>query len=116
MRVAALAESLPELPQDVREEFARMWHDEEQHRRIFDLLARAPENAEAYFILGLLAEAAGKADAAERQLKRCLYLQPDHYEALCHLALLTEQGGNRSAAATLKARAARVYQRQQVSG
>jgi len=81
-----------------------------------DLLARAPESAEAYFILGLLAETAGKADAAERELKRCLYLQPDHYEALCHLALLTEQGGNRSAAATLKARAARVYQRQHASG
>jgi chemotaxis protein methyltransferase WspC len=40
-------------------------------------------------------------------------LQPDHYEALCHLALLQEQGGNSSAAATLKARAARAFQRQQ---
>ena len=44
---------------------------------------------------------------------RCIYLQPDHYEALCHLALLAEQSGNSSGAATLKARAARIYQRQQ---
>ncbi|MTW09419.1 tetratricopeptide repeat protein [Pseudoduganella eburnea] len=78
-----------------------------------EFLAQQPDSAEAYFILGLLAEASSKPADAEAQLKRCLYLQPDHYEALCHLALLQEQGGNRSAAATLKARAARAFQRQQ---
>jgi chemotaxis protein methyltransferase WspC len=78
-----------------------------------ELLAQQPQSAEAYFILGLLAESAGNQAEAETQLKRCLYLLPDHYEALCHLALLQEQGGNSSAAATLKARAARVFQRQQ---
>jgi chemotaxis protein methyltransferase WspC len=76
------------------------------------LLAQRPDSADAYFILGLLAEIGRQGTEAEAQLKRCLYLQPDHYEALCHLALLHEQNGNRSAAATLKARAARVYQRQ----
>lgn len=74
-------------------------------------LARQPESAEAYFILGLLAESASKPADAEAQLKRCLYLQPDHYEALCHLALLHEQSGNSSDAATLKARAARAFQK-----
>ncbi|WP_426322460.1 CheR family methyltransferase [Pseudoduganella sp. R-43] len=78
-----------------------------------EFLAQLPESAEAYFILGLLAESAGKPPDAEAHLKRCLYLQPDHYEALCHLALLQEQGGNGRAAATLKARAARAFQRQQ---
>jgi chemotaxis protein methyltransferase WspC len=78
-----------------------------------EFLAQQPESADAYFILGLLAEISGKSADAETQLKRCLYLQPDHYEALCHLALLQEQGGNSSAAATLKARAARAFQRQQ---
>jgi len=78
-----------------------------------EFLAQQPESAEAYFILGLLAETTGKPADAEAHLKRCLYLQPDHYEALCHLALLQEQGGNSSAAATLKARAARAFQRQQ---
>ena len=78
-----------------------------------EYLAQQPESAEAYFILGLLAETARNSAAAEAQLKRCLYLQPDHYEALCHLALLQEQGGNSSAAAMLKARAARAFQRQQ---
>ncbi|WP_426342110.1 CheR family methyltransferase [Pseudoduganella sp. S-14] len=78
-----------------------------------EFLALQPESAEAYFILGLLAETTGKPVDAEAHLKRCLYLQPDHYEALCHLALLQEQGGNSRAAATLKARAARAFQRQQ---
>ncbi|KQV46736.1 protein-glutamate O-methyltransferase CheR [Duganella sp. Root336D2] len=78
-----------------------------------EFLARQPESADAYFILGVLAETAGKPGDAETHLKRCIYLQPDHYEALCHLALLQEQGGNSSAAATLKARAARAFQRQQ---
>jgi len=40
-RVADLAARLPELSDDVRAEFARMWHDENQHRRIFELLARS---------------------------------------------------------------------------
>lgn len=80
------------------------------------VLARAPETAEAYFILGMLSEHAGQAAQAEEHWRRCIYLRPDHYEALCHLALLAEQSGNSSGAATLKARAARIYQRQQNAG
>lgn len=80
------------------------------------VIARAPETAEAYFILGMLSEHAGQAAQAEEHWRRCIYLRPDHYEALCHLALLAEQSGNSSGAATLKARAARIYQRQQNAG
>jgi chemotaxis protein methyltransferase WspC len=73
----------------------------------------APDSAEAYFILGILSEHAGKMTAAEDYWRRCIYLQPDHYEALCHLALLAEQSGNQAGAANLKARAARIFQRRQ---
>jgi chemotaxis protein methyltransferase WspC len=52
---------------------------------------------------------------AEDYWKRCIYLQPDHYEALCHLALLAEANQDASSAAALKARAARIYKRQQAS-
>lgn len=79
-------------------------------------LARAPEAAEAYYLLGLINELAGKMDLADDYWRRCIYLQPDHYEALCHLALLAEHHGNHTAAATLKARAARIYQRRQATG
>ena len=78
-------------------------------------LARVPEAAEAYFMLGMINELAGKMDLADDYWRRCIYLQPDHYEALCHLSLLAERNGNHTAAATMKARAARIYQRRQAS-
>ena len=78
-------------------------------------LAKVPEAAEAYFMLGIINELAGKMDLADDYWRRCIYLQPDHYEALCHLSLLAERNGNSTAAATLKARAARIYQRRQAS-
>lgn len=71
----------------------------------------SPAAAEAYFILGMLREQAHDAEEAERFWRRCIYLQPDHYEALCHLALLAEQQGNLDGAAALKARARRIYLR-----
>jgi uncharacterized protein (DUF362 family) len=40
-RVAALAERVPDLSPEVRAEFRRMWRDEEQHGRIFALVAAA---------------------------------------------------------------------------
>jgi chemotaxis protein methyltransferase WspC len=78
-----------------------------------DHLAQQPESAEAYFILGLLNELTDKIQLAEDYWKRCIYLQPDHYEALCHLALLAEANNDAAGAAALKARAARIYKRQQ---
>jgi chemotaxis protein methyltransferase WspC len=79
------------------------------------VLAAAPENAEAYFILGMLSEHAQQPAQAEMHWRRCIYLQPSHYEALCHLALLAEQTGDSSGAAALRARAARIYQRRQAA-
>jgi chemotaxis protein methyltransferase WspC len=80
-----------------------------------DYLAQVPDSAEAYFILGLLNELTQKLRQAEDYWKRCIYLQPDHYEALCHLALLAETNSDAATAAALKARAARIYKRQQAS-
>jgi chemotaxis protein methyltransferase WspC len=80
-----------------------------------DHLALHPESAEAYFILGLLNELTNKPQMAADYWKRCIYLQPDHYEALCHLALLAEANNDAAGAAALKARAARIYKRQQAS-
>ena len=80
-----------------------------------DYLAQVPDSAEAYFILGLLNELTKKLQLAEDYWKRCIYLQPDHYEALCHLALLAETNSDSATAAALKARAACIYKRQQAS-
>ncbi|TWI70259.1 chemotaxis protein methyltransferase WspC [Pseudoduganella lurida] len=76
------------------------------------LVAREPDNADGWFLLGLLSEDTD-ADEAQAHLRRCIYLAPDHYDALCHLALLAGQRGDSGAAASLKARAARVWRRRQ---
>jgi len=69
--------------------------------------------ADAYFILGMVSECQKKPGVADEYWRRCVYLQPDHYEALCHLALLSEHNGDAAEALRFKQRAARVYQRQQ---
>jgi chemotaxis protein methyltransferase WspC len=70
-----------------------------------------PASADAYFILGIISECENKPGVADDYWRRCVYLQPDHYDALCHLALLAEQRGDAAQAATFKQRAARVYGR-----
>lgn len=97
---------------------ARTLADRGQHAQAADacqaVLAADPHSAaaaEAYFILGMLRDQAQDGQEAEQYWRRCIYLQPDHYEALCHLALLAEQQGNADGAAALKARARRIYQR-----
>lgn len=76
-----------------------------------DALALRGEDAEAWFLLGLTAECAGRPEDAERCWRRCVYLDPDHYEALCGLALLFEQRGDDTLGADFRRRAARIYAR-----
>ncbi|QBQ39576.1 tetratricopeptide repeat protein [Pseudoduganella plicata] len=78
------------------------------------VLAQQPDNADAWFLLGLLCES-DQPDEAQQHLRRCIYLRPDHYDALCHLALLAGQRGDAAGAAALKARAGRVWRRQNTS-
>ncbi|QBE62447.1 CheR family methyltransferase [Pseudoduganella lutea] len=78
------------------------------------LTAREPDNAGAWFLLGLLTEDDAP-DEAQAHLRRCIYLEPDHYEALCHLALLAGRQGDNAARETLRERAARVWRRRQAS-
>ncbi|RJG08506.1 CheR family methyltransferase [Massilia cavernae] len=75
------------------------------------VLEAMPDAAEAFFILGLTSECEGKPAAAAEFWRRCVYLQPDHYEALCHLALLAGERGDAAQADAFRQRAARVWQR-----
>lgn len=72
-------------------------------------------NVDAYYLLGLIHEAAGHGQQAEEYLRKVLYLQPDHEEALVHLALLMEQKGDSSAAEILYQRARRAVEKRAVS-
>ena len=75
------------------------------------VLAIDVNSAAACYLLGLVSECGGRPGVAHDYWRRCVYLQPDHYEALCHLALLAEQGGDALQAESFRQRAARVYSR-----
>jgi chemotaxis protein methyltransferase WspC len=64
-------------------------------------------SAEAFVLLGLIRQAAGNAAQAEHCFGRAVYLQPDHYEALIHLALMLEHRGETAMATVVRQRAQR---------
>ena len=69
-------------------------------------LDRVPESAEGYFLLGVIQASAGNVRAAERALRKALYLQPQNTSAMLHLALVYESDGDTDRAAVLRKRAA----------
>ncbi|MFO0797429.1 MAG: CheR family methyltransferase [Gemmataceae bacterium] len=69
---------------------------------------RAGPSAEWYSLLGVIDLAAGRAGDAESSFRRALYLDPDHREALTHLAVLCEGRGETGPASGLRRRLARL--------
>ncbi|HEY3935928.1 MAG TPA: CheR family methyltransferase [Bryobacteraceae bacterium] len=65
-------------------------------------------DAEPYYLLGVLRDAVGDRPAAAAYYRKVLYLEPDHLQALMHLALLIETQGDSAAAARLRERARRI--------
>ncbi len=61
-------------------------------------------NAEAYTLLGTLYQATASYEQAGCCFQKALYLQPHHYEALMHFALLKESRGDVIGAERLKQR------------
>jgi chemotaxis protein methyltransferase WspC len=70
-------------------------------------LRRHGPSAEAYYLLSLVQDAMGIWQDAAESYRKTLYLEPDHVEALMHLALLTENHGEVAAAGRLRERARR---------
>ncbi|ANB74472.1 chemotaxis protein CheR [Paraburkholderia phytofirmans OLGA172] len=64
-------------------------------------------HAEAFYLLGVLADASGDTNLARSQYRKALYLDPQHGEALAHLATLLELEGDRHGARLLMERALR---------
>ncbi|SAK49498.1 CheR family methyltransferase [Caballeronia ptereochthonis] len=67
-----------------------------------------PSNADAYYLLGVIADARGEHHESRGHYRRALYLDPAHREALTHLAARLTLDGDESAARLLIARAERV--------
>jgi len=70
-------------------------------------LAEHGPAAEAFYWLGLLSDAGGKPQEAQGYYRKVLYLQPQHREALAHLAALLAAQGDAAGARRLQARAER---------
>lgn len=64
-------------------------------------------HADAFYLLGVLADANGDANLARSHYRKALYLDPQHGEALAHLATLLELEGDRDGARLLMQRASR---------
>ncbi|ONH49657.1 hypothetical protein BLL36_28770 [Pseudomonas cedrina subsp. cedrina] len=66
-----------------------------------------PPAAQVFYWLGLLSDVAGNALEAQGYYRKALYLDPQHPQALMHLAALLEAQGDNAGARRLQARAAR---------
>lgn len=87
---------------------------DEASRAYRDYLEVVPDSAQAHFMLGLLSEQRGDDRSAVEFLRRAVYLDPNHYEALCHLSLLADRHGNKTGAQNYRQRAGRVFERRTV--
>ena len=70
-------------------------------------LSNHPPAAQVLYWLGLLSDVAGSALEAQGFYRKALYLEPQHPQALMHLAALLESQGDSAGARRLQARAAR---------
>ncbi|MDB6023801.1 MAG: hypothetical protein JWM68_24 [Verrucomicrobiales bacterium] len=73
-------------------------------------LRRKGASAEAYYLLGLVQDACNAKEEARELYRKAVYLQPDHYDALIHLSLLTASLGDANGARALQHRAERAKQ------
>ncbi|TDG19033.1 MCP methyltransferase [Paraburkholderia silviterrae] len=84
---------------------------DEAARAAVQVAQASPHDAEAWYLLGLIADAQGRAALALEHYRKALYLEPGHYEALTHLAALLEVQGDADGARRLMRRAERAAQR-----
>jgi chemotaxis protein methyltransferase WspC len=63
-------------------------------------------SAQAFYLLGLVLDAAGQSGALD-YYRKALYLEPNHYEALMQMALWSQKCGNSARARTFRLRAQR---------
>ena len=74
------------------------------------LQAHGP-SSQAYYLLGLVNDAAGNTGNASDFYRKAVYLEPDHYEALAQLSLLAKKAGEVAAAQQWSQRARRAHEK-----
>jgi len=76
-----------------------------------EYLRKNDPSAQPFYLMGLVRDATGNHSEATDCYRKALYLDPDHHEALVHLAFLIEQEGSPAVAQALRERARRVEQK-----
>jgi chemotaxis protein methyltransferase WspC len=104
----------PSQPQDTRQQLlerVRELADRGEFAHAAELcgqvLRQYDPDANAFHLMGLIHDAGGDPAAAQRCYRKALYLQPDHYEALLHLAALLQAQGDAAGARRMRQRAER---------
>jgi chemotaxis protein methyltransferase WspC len=64
-------------------------------------------SAEAHYLKGLIEHACGRVDQAEEWLRKALYLEPGHYEALIQMSVLADSRGDTERSSLFMERARR---------
>ena len=82
-------------------------HSEQARAACERYLQQHAPDAQVFYWLGLLSDTAGDAASAVSHYRKALYLQPQHPEALAHLASLLASQGDLVGARRLQERAAR---------
>jgi chemotaxis protein methyltransferase WspC len=67
-------------------------------------IEKYPLSAQAFFILGIIAQAKGDLTLAEDQLQKVIYLDPEHEQALQHLAFIYDDCGDLEKAQDIRRR------------
>jgi chemotaxis protein methyltransferase WspC len=89
---------------------ANQGHFVEAATRCEEHLQRWGASATAFCLLGLVRDASGSHSDAAAYYRKALYLEPDHYDALIHLALLLETQGDSAGARIVRNRSLRLEQ------
>ena len=92
-------------------EFANAGHLVEAAKLCENHLRCHGPDAQAFHLLALVRASVGEPVEAEALFRKALYLDPGHYEALTHLAVILEQRGDQAGAALLRQRAKRSFER-----
>ncbi|QTA87370.1 Tetratricopeptide repeat-containing protein, DUF560 [Desulfonema magnum] len=71
-----------------------------------------PFGIQAHFLMGLICHAMGDEERAEEYFNKAIYLDPNHDEAMTHLAFIMEHRGERDRAERLRLRARRILKKE----
>jgi len=77
------------------------------------MLENGIHDPDVYSLLGMISESGGKLEAAEDFFRKALFLDPNHYQSLVCMSLLSERHGDTDGSRLFRARAGRVREQQE---